>query len=120
MRPLKEGVSVLFFPEGTRTTDGALASFKVSNFQENIMYSPGSIPWSLALSVRLFGYLVYQIIMESDSIFIFSANGLKCQIEAFFGMNPLPQVYLKKHNFCMLLSMDISNGLTVFRLNLVT
>jgi len=57
MRLVKEGVSVLFFPEGTRTIDGALASFKVSNFLVNIMCFPGSIPWSLALSVRLFRLL---------------------------------------------------------------
>jgi 1-acyl-sn-glycerol-3-phosphate acyltransferase len=33
MRLVKEGVSVLFFPEGTRTSDGAMAAFKVSNFK---------------------------------------------------------------------------------------
>lgn len=32
MRLVKGGVSVLFFPEGTRTTDGAMAAFKVGNF----------------------------------------------------------------------------------------
>ncbi len=77
MRLVKEGVSVLFFPEGTRTTDGALGSFKVSNFQVKIVYFPGSILWSLALSVRFFGYVVYQIIMDSDSIVIFSAKWFK-------------------------------------------
>ena len=28
---VKQGVPVLFFPEGTRTTDGAMAAFKVWN-----------------------------------------------------------------------------------------
>lgn len=41
MKLVKEGVSVLFFPEGTRTTDGAMAAFKKGAFS---VAAKGGVP----------------------------------------------------------------------------
>ena len=62
MKLVKEGVSVLFFPEGTRTTDGAMAAFKVSNFRCVRLFFGRSFLCSLTSKLdylRLFG-TVYQ------------------------------------------------------------
>lgn len=56
MKLVKEGVSVLFFPEGTRTTDGAMAAFKVCH--------AGSTPTCLG-SAFLFLTIVKRILFRS-------------------------------------------------------
>ncbi|KAG0584163.1 hypothetical protein KC19_3G189900 [Ceratodon purpureus] len=53
MKLVKEGVSVLFFPEGTRTTDGAMAAFKKGAFSVAAKAGVPVVPITLIGSGKL-------------------------------------------------------------------